>query len=70
MSNSELSAIVALLCAQYGTVKSVTIHRRPLPYAIIEMSKIEETVGLAGRFDRTIFGNSVLLHWEQLKQLP
>ena len=69
LSDSELSIVVASLCCEFGTVKSVKIHRRPMPFAIVEMSTLEETLELAARFDRTVFGNSVLLHLEQLKQL-
>ncbi len=66
-SDRELSILIASRCSEFGTVKSIKIHRRPTPFALVEMSTQDEVLELAAYYDRTVFGTTVLLHLEQQK---
>ena len=64
-SDRELTILITSRCSEFGTVRSVKIHRRPTPFALVEMATHEEVLELAAYFERTVFGTSVLLHLEQ-----
>ena len=49
-------------CSVYGRVASVKVHREPSPFALIEMSRREQTYEVATRFGGSAFGNSALVH--------
>ena len=59
----ELS--IAKSCAGYGRVVSVKVHRKPSPFALIEMAQREESYEVATQFGGSGFGNSALVHLVQ-----
>ena len=64
LDDAKIAAEIRALCAQFGTVKDMKIHRTAKCYVIIEMTTHEQALSLAGHYRRTCFGNSVLLHLE------
>lgn len=59
-----LARAVSLASAQCGPVKAVRVHRKPAPFALVEMLNREHAYELAFRFGGSMFGNSVLIHLE------
>lgn len=49
-------------CAAFGPVRSVKVHRKHSPFAVIEMSDRAQTFELAGKFGGSTFGTSALIH--------
>ncbi len=49
-------------CSVYGRVASVKVHREPSPFALIEMSRREQTFEVAAQYGGSAFGNSALVH--------
>ncbi len=49
-------------CSIYGRVTSVKVHRQPSPFALIEMSKREQTYEVAAQYGGSAFGTSALVH--------
>jgi hypothetical protein len=49
-------------CSVYGRVASVKVHRKPSPFALIEMARREQTLDVAAKFGGSAFGNSALVH--------
>lgn len=49
-------------CSVYGRVASVKVHRQPSPFALIEMSKREQTYEVAAQYGGSAFGTSALVH--------
>lgn len=58
--NVERSIIES--CSVYGRVASVKVHRQPSPFALIEMSKREQTYEVAAQYGGSAFGTSALVH--------
>lgn len=54
-------------CARFGSIVSVRVHRKPAPFALIEMANREHAFELAFQFGGSMFGNSVLIHLEPLR---
>ena len=65
LTDRELSMFIAVRCSEVGTVRSVKIHRRPKPFALVEMASHDETLELAAQYGRSAFGSCVLVHLEQ-----
>jgi len=61
----ELAEIIKLLCAGFGNVRSVEIHRSPTPFALVSMATHTQTLELAGQYGGSAFGQSALIHLEQ-----
>jgi len=70
LSDRELSQCVEAYCANSGTVKSVKIHRAAKPFALVEMTTLDDAGKLAARFGRHPIDTSVLLYLEQLSKTP
>ena len=49
-------------CSLYGRVASVKVHRDPSPFALIEMSRREQTYEVAAQYGGSAFGTSALVH--------
>ena len=49
-------------CSVHGRVASVKVHRQPSPFAVIEMSRREQTYAVAARFGGSAFGTAALVH--------
>ena len=64
----ELDRLITACCSVAGNVKSVKIHRRPTPFALVEMSTHDETCSLAKQYGRPSFGQCVLVHLKQENQ--
>ena len=47
---------VSLASARFGAVKSVRVHRKPAPFALVEMASREQAFELAAQFGGSIFG--------------
>jgi hypothetical protein len=67
-SDQELSREIATRCSGLGVVKSVKVHRDPTPFALVEMASHYESLELAGQYGGSVFGNSALVHLEQIGQ--
>jgi hypothetical protein len=63
LTDDELVLFVREECTKIGTVKSVTIYRRPKLFALVEMATAEESRKLAARLGRPPIGQSVVLHF-------
>ncbi len=59
---------VSLASARFGAVKSVRVHRKPAPFALVEMASREQAYELAAQFGGSMFGASVLVHLEPLRK--
>ncbi len=64
LGTEELSGFISVRCSSFGNVKSVQIHLDAKPFAIVEMATRIEALQLGAFFERTIFGNCVLLYLE------
>ena len=62
----QIAQVIKDICAATGRVASVRVHRTPVPFALIEMSRREHTYELAARFGGSTFGTCALVHLEQL----
>ena len=49
-------------CSVYGRVASVKVHRQPSPFALIEMSRREQTYRVAAQYGGSAFGTAALVH--------
>jgi hypothetical protein len=64
-----VSRAVTLAAARFGAVKSVRVHRKPEPFALVEMVNREHAYELAFQLGGSMFGNSVLIHLEPLRKV-
>ena len=62
----EIAQYIKDICSPIGRVTSVKVHRSPVPFALLEMSRREQTYELAARFGGSTFGTCALIHLEQL----
>ena len=67
-SDAELSEYVKLRCSGFGTVRSVTIHREPSAFSLVEIANHTQALEVAGHYGGSMFGTSVLVHLEQQPQ--
>jgi hypothetical protein len=65
-SDYQIAQFIKVSCLAFGRVKSVKIHRSPVPFALIEMSSREQTFELAARYGGSTFGTCALVHLGQL----
>ncbi len=56
----ELS--IAKTCAAFGRVVSVKVHRKPSPFALVEMAQREQAYEVAAAYGGSGFGTSALVH--------
>jgi hypothetical protein len=61
-SDYQIAQFIKVSCLAFGRVKSVKIHRSPVPFALIEMLSREQTFELAARYGGSTFGTSALVH--------
>ena len=52
-------------CSVYGRVTSVKVHRDPSPFALVEMSRREQTYEVASQYGGSAFGTAALVHLKQ-----
>jgi hypothetical protein len=62
----QIAQFIKVSCLAFGRVKSVKVHRSPVPFALIEMASREQTMELAARFGGSNFGTCALVHLEPL----
>jgi hypothetical protein len=62
----HVARAVSEACARFGRISSVRIHRKPAPFALIEVANREHAYELAFRFGGSMFGNCVLIHLEPM----
>jgi hypothetical protein len=62
----QIMQFIKDICRAIGRVKSVRVHRSPVPFALIEMASREQTFELAARFGGSYFGTCALVHLEPL----
>ena len=65
LNDRELQQLVAALCASFGVVRSVKIHRTPTPFALVEMANHMATMEIAAQYGGSAFGTAALVHLEQ-----
>ena len=68
VSDFEIAQLVKDICSAVGYVRSVKVHRTPVPFALIEMPRREQIYDLAARFGGSTFGTCALVHLEQTEQ--
>ena len=56
---------IAKICARFGKVNSVKLHRAPTVFALIEMSTRAETFELVARLGGSTFGVQAIVHVQQ-----
>ena len=56
--------LVAKRCAAYGAVVSVEAHRKPSPFALVEMLRRDLSEAVSSHFKGAIFGSSALIRLE------
>jgi hypothetical protein len=59
-----IEQVITKNCVGVGRVISVRVHRSPSAFALIEMSKRDQTYELASRFGGSVFGTHALIHLE------
>jgi len=65
LNDRELQQLVTALCASFGVVRSVKIHRSPSPFAMVEMASHQATMEIAAQYGGSAFGTAALVHLEQ-----
>lgn len=65
-SEYQIAHYIKDICAAIGQVKSVKVHRSPVAFALIEMTRREHTYEVASRFGGSTFGNCALIHLGQV----
>ena len=63
-TDHNVRQLIAHSCSGTGRVVSVKLHRLPTPFALVEMSRREESADLAARFGGSTFGALALVHLE------
>lgn len=58
----DIGRDVAEICARFGHVASVKVHREPSAFALIEMKTREQTADVAARYGGSVFGTCALIH--------
>ena len=61
-SDLHVERSIAESCSAFGRVASVKVHREPSPFALIEMSRREQTYEVAAQYGGSAFGTSALVH--------
>ncbi len=64
-SDKDIEREIVKHCSTFGPVTSVKIHRSPSPFALVEMSRREQTFELTAQFGGSTFGACALIHLEQ-----
>ena len=63
-TDHNVRQLIAHTCSETGYVVSVKFHRLPTPFALVEMSRRQESADLAVRFGGSTFGTCALVHLE------
>ncbi len=61
---NRLVEIITRRCSAYGQVTSVEVHLEPSPFALIEMSRSDQTEKVASQYQSSIFGSAALVRLE------
>ena len=64
-ADPQLEISITESCSAFGRVASVKVHREPSPFALIEMSRREQTYEVAAQYGGSAFGTSALVHLAQ-----
>jgi len=62
--DGELTLFLTEYFSAFGSVRSVTIHRQPSPFALVAMSTHHETLNLAAEYEGSALGSHALIHLE------
>jgi hypothetical protein len=62
---NRLVELITKRCSVHGRVTSVEVHHGPTPFALVEMSRREQTEKVASQYQGSIFGNTALVRLEQ-----
>ena len=65
-TDKEIERVIVKHCSKYGPVASIKIHRSPSAFALVEMSKREQTFELIAEFGGSTFGACALIHLKQV----
>ena len=65
----HVAKTVTEACKHFGRVASVRVHRNPSAFVLIEMADRENAYELAFQLGGSMFGNCVLVHLEQARQV-
>jgi hypothetical protein len=70
--DSKIGQFVAQKCCEVGRVISVTIHRSPSPFALIDMATREQVHELTSRIGGSEFGTQAVVRLKQMgnKAIP
>jgi hypothetical protein len=60
-----IEQFVGQKCSEVGRVISVTVHRSPSPFALIDMARREQVHELTSRFGGSEFGTQAIVRLEQ-----
>lgn len=63
----EIEQSIRQDCSKIGRVRVITIHRSPIPFALIHMATSEQTYELTSRFGGSAFGTCALVHLKQMR---
>ena len=63
-SDTLVELVIAKRCSQYGAVTAVEVDRNPSPFALVEMSRCDQTAEVATQYQGSIFGNAALIRLE------
>jgi hypothetical protein len=64
-TDASVERSVTESCSIYGRVASVKVHRQPTPFALVEMSRREQTYEVASQYGGSAFGTAALVHLKQ-----
>ena len=60
-SANMLVELIKERCSAFGQVASVEVHREPSPFALVEMSRRDQTEKIASQYQGSIFGSAALV---------
>ncbi len=68
--DKSIARSITLLCAKYGPVVSLKVHRKPSAFVLAEMRSHREAMELAAKIGGSMFGTCVLIHLQQVAVVP
>ena len=60
-----LVELITNRCSAHGKVISVEVHHEPSPFALVEMSRGDQTEKVASQYHGSIFRNAALIRLKQ-----
>ena len=66
LENSDrlVELVIAKRCSKYGAVTAVEVDRNPSPFALVKMSRCDQTAEVATQYQGSLFGNAALIRLE------